>query len=130
MRSIGLDIHRDFCEVAIAETGEIRSAGRIEMTPVALELFAQSLGKHDGVALEVSGNAGEVARIIQPHVARVVVVSPAEPGSVRRARRPTASTPGRWQSSWPRDRSTRSGCPTSKPGRCGGGFSAAAGWSA
>jgi hypothetical protein len=24
MRSIGLDIHRDFCEVAIAEAGEIR----------------------------------------------------------------------------------------------------------
>jgi hypothetical protein len=33
MRSIGLDIHRDFCEVAIAEGGEIRSPGRIEMTP-------------------------------------------------------------------------------------------------
>ena len=44
MRSIGLDIHRDFCEVAIAEAGEIRSAGRIEMTPEELELFAQSLG--------------------------------------------------------------------------------------
>ena len=40
MRSIGLDIHRDFCEVAIGEGAEIRSAGRIEMTPEALELFA------------------------------------------------------------------------------------------
>jgi hypothetical protein len=45
MRSIGLDIHRDFAEVAIAEGGEVRSAGRIEMTPEALELFAQSLGR-------------------------------------------------------------------------------------
>jgi hypothetical protein len=33
MRSIGLDIHRDFAGVAIAEGGELRSAGRIEMTP-------------------------------------------------------------------------------------------------
>jgi hypothetical protein len=42
LRSIGLDIHRDFCEVAIAEGGEVRSPGRIEMIPEALELFAGS----------------------------------------------------------------------------------------
>jgi transposase len=88
MRSIGLDIHRDFCEVAIGEGGEIRSPGRIEMTPEALELFAQSLGGDDQVALEVSGNAWEVARIIEPHVARVVVVSPADTG-IRSARAKT-----------------------------------------
>jgi hypothetical protein len=44
VRDIGLDVHRDFCEVAIAEAGEIRSAGRIETTPETLRLFAQSLG--------------------------------------------------------------------------------------
>src|SRR5262245_4844261 len=26
MRAFGLDVHRDFCEVAIAEDGEVRSA--------------------------------------------------------------------------------------------------------
>ena len=88
MRSIGLDIHRDFAEVAIAEGGELRSAGRIEMTPEALELFARSLGLDDRVALEVSGNAWEVARIIRPHVARVVAVSPADTG-IRAARAKT-----------------------------------------
>lgn len=88
MRSIGLDIHRDFCEVAIAEGGEVRSPGRIEMTPEALELFAGSLARSDQVALEVSGNAWEVARIIRPHVARVVVVSPADTG-IRSARAKT-----------------------------------------
>ena len=88
MRSIGLDIHRDFCEVAIAESGEVRSPGRIEMTPEALELFAQSLGRTDQVALEVSGNAWEVARIIRPHVAKLVVVSPADTG-IRAARAKT-----------------------------------------
>jgi hypothetical protein len=85
MRSIGLDIHRDFAEVAIAEGGEVRSAGRIEMTPQALQLFAESLGRDDRVALEVSGNAWEVARIIGPHVARLVCVSPADTG-IRAAR--------------------------------------------
>ena len=42
MRSIGLDIHRDFGEVAIGEGGEIRSAGRIEMTPEALALSREA----------------------------------------------------------------------------------------
>lgn len=88
MRSIGLDIHRDFAEVAIAEGAEVRSPGRIEMTPEALELFAGSLARTDQVALEVSGNAWEVARIIRPHVAKLVVVSPADTG-IRAARAKT-----------------------------------------
>jgi hypothetical protein len=40
VREIGLDVHRDFCEVALAEGGEIHFAGRIQTTPEALELFA------------------------------------------------------------------------------------------
>ena len=48
-RAIGLDVHRDFCEVAIVEAGEVRSAGRIETTPEALRLFAGSLCEQDEV---------------------------------------------------------------------------------
>ncbi len=88
MRDIGLDVHRDFCEVAISEAGEIRSEGRIETTPQALELFAGSLGRDDRVALEVTGNAWEIARIIEPHVGRVIVVSPTDTG-IRQARAKT-----------------------------------------
>jgi transposase len=44
MRSVALDVHLDFCEVAIVEDGELRSAGRIETKPCQIELFAQSLG--------------------------------------------------------------------------------------
>ena len=88
MRSIGLDVHRDFCEVAIAEQGKVRSAGRIATRPEVIELFAQSLGSDDRVVLEVSGNAWEIARIIEPHVARVVVVSPSDTG-IRHARAKT-----------------------------------------
>jgi len=85
---IGLDVHRDFCEVAIQGAGEVRSAPRLKTTPAELELFAQSLGREDLVALEVSGNAWEVARIIRPHVARVLVVSPTDTG-IRSARAKT-----------------------------------------
>jgi transposase len=87
-RAIGLDVHRDFCEVAICEAGAVRSAGRIETSPEELELFAQSLGADDRVALEVTGGAWEIATILEPHVKQVVVVSPDDTG-IRRARAKT-----------------------------------------
>jgi transposase len=88
VRAVGMDVHRDFCEVAIAEAGAVRSAGRIETSPEALELFAASLAGTDVVALEVTGNAGEIARILRPHVGAVVVVSPHDTG-ISRARAKT-----------------------------------------
>jgi transposase len=78
MRAIGIDVHRDFCELAISENGRLRSAGRVPSTPEQLELLAQSLGPDDEVALETTGNALAIARIIEPHVARVVVASAKE----------------------------------------------------
>ena len=51
-------MHRDFCEVAIAENGRVRSAGRIVTRVPVLELFAQSLGRDDVVALEATAGKG------------------------------------------------------------------------
>jgi transposase len=87
-RAVGMDVHRDFCEVAMVTAGQTRSVGRIETTPPALEVFAASLAPTDRVALEVTGNAVEIARIITPHVAQVVVVSPHDTG-ISRARAKT-----------------------------------------
>jgi transposase len=87
-RAIGLDVHRDFCEVAVVAGGMVRSAGRIATTPEQVELFAGSLAATDRVALEVTGSAWEIARILEPQVARVVVVSPADTG-IRQARAKT-----------------------------------------
>jgi transposase len=88
VRAIGLDVDLEFCEVAIAEDGDVRSGGRISTTPEAIDLFAHSLGADDVVALEVTGNAWEIKRIIEPHVARVLVVSPNDTG-IRQARAKT-----------------------------------------
>jgi transposase len=88
VRAVALDVQRDFCEVAIVAEGRLRSAGRIEARPEALELFGQNLDARDWVALEVTGNAWEIARIIEPHVARVIVVSPSDTG-IRQARAKT-----------------------------------------
>jgi transposase len=79
-RAIGLDVHRDFCEVAICEDGEVRSAGRVPATPEGVKALAESLLTSDRVALEVTGSCWEVARILEPHVNRVVVVSPDDTG--------------------------------------------------
>ena len=88
MRSVALDVHLDFCEVAIVEDGEVRSAGRIDTKPQQIELFASSLGPDDRVALEVTGNAWEIARLIEGHVAQVLAVSPSDTG-IRQARAKT-----------------------------------------
>ncbi|MCW3002367.1 MAG: family transposase [Conexibacter sp.] len=66
---------------------EVGRAGR-GARPDALELFAQSLAPSDFVALEVTVNAWEIARILERHVARVIVVSPADTG-IRQARAKT-----------------------------------------
>lgn len=87
-RAVGMDVHRDFCEVAIADGGRVTQPGRVLTTPAALELFAASLAPTDRVALEVTGNAAEIARIIRRHVADVVVVSPHDT-AVGRARAKT-----------------------------------------
>jgi transposase len=82
-RAIGLDVHRDFCVVAICEGGEVRAAGRVPSTPEGLSMLADSLVRSDRVALEVIGSCWEVARILEPHVDRVVVVSPDDTGITR-----------------------------------------------
>jgi transposase len=75
MRSVALDVHRDFCEVAIKDESGLRLAGRVKSSPQELELFAQSLAPDDQVALEATGPALAIARILQPHVGRVVIAN-------------------------------------------------------
>jgi transposase len=75
MRSVALDVHRDFCEVAIKDESGLRLAGRVKSSPAELELFAQSLAPDDQVALEATGPALAIARILEPHVGRVVIAN-------------------------------------------------------
>jgi transposase len=79
-RAIGLDVHLDFCESAICEGGKVRSAGRVASTPEALKVLAESLLGTDRAALEVTGSAWEIVRILEPYVAKVIVVSPGDTG--------------------------------------------------
>ena len=76
VRSFGMDVHRDFGEVAIAESGAARSASWIATERVTLVLCARSLTPNDEVAIEATANALVIARIIEPPVRRVVLANP------------------------------------------------------
>jgi transposase len=75
MRGFGLDVHRDFCEVAIAADGGVRSAGRVATRVAALEVFAQSLAPGDVVALEATAGSDRIVSILQRDGVRVVVAN-------------------------------------------------------
>jgi hypothetical protein len=49
MRTIGLDVHKRFAEVAILDQGErvVRRGERIDATASALRAFARALGPDD-----------------------------------------------------------------------------------
>ncbi len=54
-RRIGLDVHREFAQLAVWEDGVVRQAGQIATTPEALRAFADSLRSPEvGVARAVN----------------------------------------------------------------------------
>ena len=89
MRAFGLDVHRDFCEVAIAEGGEVRSAGRVATRVYALQLFAQSLAGSDVVALEATTGADRIVALLQAQGIRVVVANTRKLRSITEAKAKT-----------------------------------------
>jgi transposase len=89
VRGFGLDVHRDFCEVAIAEDGRIRSAGRIATRVESLELFAQSLMPGDVVALEATTGTDKIVSLLQRQGIGVVVANTRKLKSITEAKAKT-----------------------------------------
>ena len=78
-RAIGLDVHRDFCVVAICEDGKVRSAGRVPSTPEGSATAGGESAGSDRVALEVTAAVGR-SRGSSSRCDRVIVVSPDDTG--------------------------------------------------
>ncbi len=89
MRVVALDVHRDFCEVVIGEADGLVMAGRVATSVAELERFGQKLRATDEVVLEATSNAVGIARVLRPHVGRVVL---ADPKAVRAAAKGRAKT--------------------------------------
>jgi transposase len=89
MRAFGLDVHRDFCEVAIGEQGAVTSAGRIPTRVESLGLFAESLVASDVVALEATTGADKIVSLLESHGVRVVVANTRKLASITQAKAKT-----------------------------------------
>jgi transposase len=85
-RCIGLDVHRDFAQVAIWQDGVVSQAGRFATTPEQVRAFADSLAPADEVALEVTGNAWAIATLLASRAGRVVVSNPAKTRAIAEAK--------------------------------------------
>ena len=75
-RRLGLDVHREFAQIAVWEDGVVRQAGRIATTPEAIRVFADSLLATDEVAIEATCNTHAIVKLIAARVARVVISNP------------------------------------------------------
>jgi hypothetical protein len=128
-RSIGLDVHRDFCEVAICDGGAVRGAPRVAARPEPLTQFAQQLGPLDRVALEATGNALAIARIVRPHVKEVVIVNTRRLKAISEAKQKTDRHDARMLAQLlAAGCSMAPGSPMSRPVRCAVASRGARGW--
>ena len=86
-RSFGLDVHLDFCEVAVCVDVQVSQLGRIASTPQEIGEFAAGLRGEDQVALEASCGAMRIAGLLKEGpVGRVVVCNAAETRAISHAR--------------------------------------------
>ncbi len=108
-----------------------KAGGDVPTSRAKLQLFAESLDPTDQIALESTGPAMEIARILELHVARVVVATALDVRAISHAGgSPIASMPAPWLGFWRPTCWRRSGCPTPLPRRYAGGWPAAAPWCA
>ncbi|MDX6296698.1 MAG: hypothetical protein QOI51_555 [Nocardioidaceae bacterium] len=86
VRYIGMDVHREFAQLAVLENGLVRDEGRIGVTPEALRAWAEGLRGDDQVALEATGNSDAIANLLTPLVGRVVVSNPSKTRAIAEAK--------------------------------------------
>lgn len=86
MRSIGMDVHRSFAQVAVFESGQITQSFRIDMEHDAVVAFGQSLQSEDEVILEATGNTSAIVRLLKPFVKRVIIANPLQVKAIAHAR--------------------------------------------
>src|SRR4051812_48935063 len=118
-RGLGLDVHREFAQVAIWQDGSVRQAGQIPATPEGLRRFADSLGPSDEVALEATCNTHAIAKLVEGRVARVVISNPQKTRAIAEAKVKTDKVDaGCWPSCWRATTCRRCGWPTTRRMRC------------
>ena len=85
-RCIGLDVHRDFAQVAVWEKGRVTDAGRIATSPEGLREYAKTLRRSDKVALEATMNTSAIAGLLAERAGQVVVSNPFKTKAIAEAK--------------------------------------------
>ena len=85
-RCIGLDVHRDFAQVAVWEKGRVTDAGRVLTSPEGLREFAKTLRRSDKVALEATMNTAAIAGLLAERAGQVVVSNPTKTKAIAEAK--------------------------------------------
>ena len=85
-RCFGLDVHRDFAQVAICQAGQVTQAGAFATTPEGVREFAAGLGPADEVALEATGNTWAMVTVLASRAGRVVVANPGKTRAIAEAK--------------------------------------------
>jgi len=85
-RFIGMDVHREFAQLAVVEDGLVRDEGRIGVTAEELREWSLTLRPDDEVALEATGNSDAIAVLLAPKVRRLVVSNPVKTRAIAEAK--------------------------------------------
>lgn len=86
MRSVGMDVHRSFAQIAVVEDGVCRDEGKIGVRPEDLREWAETLERDDEIALEATTNSDAIATMLRPLVRRVVVSNPRKTRAIAEAK--------------------------------------------
>lgn len=95
MRSIGMDVHRSFAQVAIFADGAVGDSFRIDLEHDAVVAFRNSLRSDDEVVLEATGNTSAIVRLLSPFVGRIVIANPMQVKAIAHARVKTDKVDGK-----------------------------------
>lgn len=78
MRYVGMDVHRNWCQVAeIDDGGAVLREMRLPMDPTALAKFAQTnWDEETQVLVEATGNSHLVYDVVSPYVGKVLLADP------------------------------------------------------
>jgi transposase len=91
MRSIGLDIHTRFAEIAILDGTDPPISRRIGTTTSELRAFARTLRADDQLVLEATMNTWAIADLLRESGARVVISNPLRTRAIAEATVKTAT---------------------------------------
>ena len=84
MRTLGLDVHKTFIEVALHEAGSVRRVGRVAIKD--LSVFAESLVPTDHVVLESTSVSWAIVDVLAKRAGKVTVSNPMKTRAIASAK--------------------------------------------